>query len=316
MKIGSKIKVAVLDDYQKVANQMADWSLLDEFATVTIFHTHYSDETILINLLKDFEVLCVMRERTPMTRNLISQLPNLKLIVSTGYRNASIDITAAKEYGIQVKHTGYVWSGAPEHTWALLMSIARNIPRENDAVRKGLWQQSIGIDLAGKTMGIIGLGNIGQKIASYAQAFDMNVIAWSTNLTQDKVEETSIKVVSKEELFRQSDFISLHLVLSNRSINTVQKTDLELMKPTAYIINTSRGPLINENDLINHLQAKKIAGAALDVFDVEPLPEQHPYRRLNNVVITPHIGYVTKDTYQVFYHDTIQHIYDWYKTEL
>jgi phosphoglycerate dehydrogenase-like enzyme len=241
----------------------------------------------------------------------LSKLSNLKLIISTGRRNASIDLHAAEEFGITIKSTGYVNSGAPEFTWALLMAIARNIPLESQQVRAGLWQTTIGTDLNGKTIGIIGLGNIGSKMAGFALAFEMKVLAWSPNLTKEKAAAAGAVLVSKNELFSSSDFITIHMVLSDKSREIIKKEDLSLMKSTAYIINTSRGPLIKEADLIDILKQKKIRGAALDVFDIEPLPPEHPFRKMDNVLATPHIGYVTEETYKVFYQDTVQAIQDW-----
>lgn len=309
--MSEKIKVGVLDDYQHVALSMADWSVLNDKAEITVFHDHLANESEIIDRLFPFEIICVMRERTPMTREILSKLTNLKLIVSTGMRNASIDITAAEELKIKIAHTGYVTSGAPEMTWALLMAIARNIPHENVNFRSGNWQTTIGTDLSGKTIGIIGLGRIGQKMAVYAKAFDMQVVAWSQNLTEEKARAAGARLVTKEELFRISDFVTIHLVLSERSKGIVKEAELALMKPTAYLINTSRGPLIDENALINALENKKIAGAALDVFDSEPLPEDHKLRTFNNILATPHIGYVTEYTYKVFYEDTVKAIQNW-----
>ncbi len=304
-------KIAVLDDYQKVAYQFADWSQVEKRAIVTFFDDHLFDEEQIIERLKPFVIICVMRERTPLTKNILSQLPNLKLVVSTGKRNASINMEAAAQYGITIAPTGYHNSGAPELTWALLMCIARNIVAENNALRDGEWQQTVGTDLYGKTIGIIGLGNIGGKIASYAKVFGMNVIAWSENLNAEKAANAGAELVSKEALFANADFVTVHLVLSDRSRGIISAKDLKLMKPTAYLINTSRGPLINENDLIEILTEKKIAGAALDVFDEEPLADEHPFRNLDNVLCTPHIGYVTNDTYKIFYEDTVKIILDW-----
>jgi phosphoglycerate dehydrogenase-like enzyme len=312
--MSEKIKIAVLDDYQRVSGKFADWSVLKNDADVTVFDKHEANEALLAEQLFPFNIICVMRERTPMTRVLMSKLSNLKLIVSTGRRNASIDIHAAEEFGIMVKNTGYVNSGAPEFTWALLMAIARNIPQESGQVRSGHWQTTIGTDLKGKTIGILGLGNIGSKIAGYALAFEMKVLAWSPNLTKEKAEAAGAVLVSKNTLFSNSDFLSIHLVLSNQSKGIIRKEDLSLMKPTAYLINTSRGPLIIEEDLIQILKERKIRGAALDVFDTEPLPPKHPFRTLDNVLATPHIGYVTEDTYKVFYEDTIQTIQDWIRS--
>ena len=306
-----KIRIAVLDDYQQVSGAFADWSVLPASAEVICFSDHINDPEAIIERLLPFDVVCVMRERTPLTREILARLPKLRLIVSTGFRNASIDIKAAKEQEIEVKHTGYVWSGAPELTWALLMAVARNIPQENTNLKSGNWQTTIGTDLSGKTIGIVGLGNIGTKIAAYARVFDMKVIAWSENLTAEKAHAAGAALVSKETLFRESDFISIHLVLSDRSRGIVSADDLRQMKPSAYLINTSRGPLVDEQALIEVLQQKRIAGAAIDVFSEEPLPADHPFRSLDNILATPHIGYVTEDTYKVFYTDTVKAIQEW-----
>ena len=304
-------KIAVLDDYQHVSQSFADWSLIKSKADLTVFTDHISDEATLVQRLLPFQILCVMRERTPLPRHILEQLPNLKLIVSTGQRNASIDRTAAEELGITITPTGYHTSGAPELTWALLMAIARHIPAENVSTRAGGWQRSVGTDLKGKTIGIVGLGNIGSKIAAYAHAFDMRVIAWSENLTSGHAQQQGAILVTKEALFREADFVSIHLVLSHRSRGIVTAKELNAMKPSAYLINTSRGPLVDEPALIAVLKERKIAGAALDVFDQEPLPADHPFRQLDNVLITPHIGYVTEDTYQIFYQDTVKAILAW-----
>ena len=251
-----------------------------------------------------------MRDRTPLTRNILSQLPNLKLIVSTGMRNASIDVKAVEELGITLKYTRYVENGAPEITWALLMAIARHIPQESSNFKNG-WQTTIGTDFKGKTIGILGLGRVGSKIAAYAKAFDMNVIAWSQNLTEEKANQAGAQLVSKETLFKEADFVTVHLVLSDRTRGIIGKEELQLMKPSAYFINTSRGPLVSEQVLIEALQQKKIAGAAIDVYDTEPLPLDHPFRKMDNVLGTSHIGYVTENTYKVFYTDTVKAVEDW-----
>jgi phosphoglycerate dehydrogenase-like enzyme len=304
-------KIAILDDYQQVALSFVDWSPVQEKAALTVFSDTIADENALVQRLFPFQVVCVMRERTPFPRRLLEQLPNLKLIVSTGQRNASIDMTAAAELGIAIAPTGYYGGGAPELTWGLLLALARHIPAENLALRSGGWQHSIGTDLKGKTIGIVGLGHIGSQIASYARAFDMNIFAWSENLTIEKASTAGATLVSKDALFSHSDFISIHLLLSPRSKGIITAKELGLMKPTAFLINTSRGPLIDEPALISALQQKKIAGAALDVFDQEPLPLDHPFRKLENVLCTPHIGYVTADTYRIFYQDTVKAIMEW-----
>ncbi|MNJ95471.1 Glycerate dehydrogenase [compost metagenome] len=302
------LQVAILDDYQNVALSFGDWSSLQDRAQVIVFNDHITVQAAIIDRLMPFEVICVMRERTPLTREILSHLPNLKLIISTGRRNASIDTKAAEELGIAISTTGYHASGAPELTWALLLAISRRIVPESSSLRNGEWQKEIGIDLKGKTIGIVGLGNIGSIIARYAKAFEMEVVAWSENLTLEKANEHGVKLVSKEGLFKMADFVSVHLILSSRSRNIITSKELSLMKATAYLINTSRGPLVNEADLIDALMNKRIAGAALDVYDIEPLPTDHPFRKLPNLLATPHIGYVTEDTYQIFYEDTILRI--------
>ena len=312
----NKPKIAVLDDYQQVAFAMADWTAIKQEADVTVFTDHIAEEDKIIERLKPFDAICVMRERTPLTRSILSQLPNLKLIVSTGTRNASIDTKAVEELGIMLKHTGYISTGASELTWALLMAFARHIPQEVNNFKAGGWQQTVGIDLSGKTIGIIGLGRLGEKMAHYAKAFDMKVIAWSQNLTVEKAEAAGAKLVSKEELFKQADIVTMHLVLSDRSSGIVGKAEFDLMKPTAYFINTSRGPLVDEQALIETLQQKKIADAAIDVFDVEPLPADHPLRKLDNLLATSHIGYVTENTYRLFYGDTVAILNEWCKAQI
>jgi phosphoglycerate dehydrogenase-like enzyme len=311
MKNDSPVQVAILDDYQGVALQSADWSLLEGQANITVFRDHLSDSTALVERLKPFDVLCVMRERTPLTRAIFEQLPNLKLIASTGMRNASIDLAAAKDREITVCHTGYSAHGAIEHTWALILALLRHIPAEFASVQRGEWQISIGGDLDGKTMGLVGLGSIGAKIAKIAHAFGMNVLAWSQNLTREVAEEHGALLVSKEELFSISDIVSIHLVLSPRTKGIVGQTEIGLMKPTAYLVNTSRGPLVDENALVEALKTQSIAGAALDVYDIEPLPVSHPFRSLDRLLVTPHIGFVTKETYKIFYGDTVTNIAAW-----
>jgi phosphoglycerate dehydrogenase-like enzyme len=311
-----RYKIAVLDDYQNVAFQFADWTAIKQQADVDLFSDHLFNESEIIERLKPYQVVCVMRERTPLTRSILEQLPNLKLIVSTGQRNASIDTQAAEDLKIGLQHTGYVTTGAPEMTWAVLMALARHIPSENQNVRLGGWQTTIGTDLSGKTIGIIGLGRIGNKIAGYAKAFDMNVLAWSQNLTEEKATAAGAKLVSKETLLQESDFVTIHLLLSERTRAILKTEDLRLMKPTAFLVNTSRGPLIEEQGLIEILKEGKIAGAALDVFDTEPLYEQHPFRNLENVLATPHIGYVTEATYRVFFEDMVKAIEQWLETRV
>jgi phosphoglycerate dehydrogenase-like enzyme len=305
------IQVAVLDDYQGVALTSADWSPLAGKANVTVFRDHLADEDALVERLAPFAVVCAMRERTPLRRSLLARLPNLRLIASTAPRNAAIDMAAASELGIEVRHTGYSSNGAIELTWALILAAARHVPAETNSVRAGGWMTGVGVDLAGATLGIAGLGRIGGAAARIAKAFDMNVIAWSTNLTAERAEEAGARLVSKEALFRESDFVTLQLVLSERSRHTVAAAELALMKPTAWLVNSSRGPLVDEGALIDALTRGTIAGAALDTYEVEPLPAGHPFRTLPNVIAMPHVGFVTKNTYAVFYGDTVRNVADW-----
>jgi len=305
------MKVAILDDYQGGALTSADWSSLKDRAEITVFRDHQPVGPALIERLKPFEAVVAMRERTPFKQELLSQLDTLKLILSTGRRNAAIDLAYAAERGITVCHTGYSSHGAMEHTWALILAALRHIPQENISFKSAGWQTRVGVDLKGKTLGIVGLGNIGGTIARIARAFEMEVIAWSQNLTDEKAKEAGARRVEKEELFRQADIITLHLILSGRSKGIVGKDELALMKKSAWLINSSRGPLIDEAALIETLQHKRIAGAALDVFDTEPLPTDHPFRSLDTLLATPHIGYVTEDTYGIFYRDTVENLAAW-----
>jgi len=309
-----QVKIAVLDDYQGAALKMADWSAVANRARVEVFNDHLSDPDAVIKRLLPYDIVCVMRERTPLRRRIIEQLPNLKLIASTGPRNASIDLEAAAAHGIDVVHTGYFGSPTVELTWALILAGARHITAEAAAVRNGGWQHRIGDDLSGQTLGIIGLGNLGAKVAKVALAFGMNVIAWSQNLTAEKAATAGATLVSKEELLRQSDFVSIHLVLSERTRGLIGTRELSLMKPTARLVNTSRGPIVVEADLIQALNTGRIAGAAIDVYDTEPLPADHPYRNMANLLATPHIGYVSRGLYERFYRDTVSNITAWLDT--
>ncbi|MBC8985329.1 D-2-hydroxyacid dehydrogenase family protein [Pedobacter sp. N36a] len=311
--MNTRPQIAILDDYQNVALTYGDWSDVNKLAEITVFNDHLSVKEEIIKRLKPFQVIAVMRERTPLTREILSQLPNLKLIISTGERNASIDIKAAEEFGITISPTRYLSNGAPELTWALLLALAKHLVTETNQVRKNGWQTEVGIDLKGKTIGIVGLGRIGSTIARYAKAFEMEVIAWSENLTEEKAAAQGARLVSKEELFKNADFVSVHLILSSRSRGIIAEKELNLMKPSAFLINTARGPLVDEPALIRVLTQKKIAAAALDVYEIEPLPLQHPFRTLTNVLATPHIGYVTENTYQTFYEDIKNEIAAWLK---
>ena len=307
----SPAKIAVLDDFQGVALTMADWSALDGRAEITVFRDHLADPADVVRRLQPFDVVCVMRERTPLGRAVLEQLGRLRLIVSTGRRNASIDQEAAAERGITVYNTGYASHGAMELTWSLILAAARFLPAETASLRNEGWQVAVGGDLHGKTLGIVGLGKIGGAMARVARAFEMEVLAWSQNLTAETAAAAGARLVRKEELFRLADIVTLHLVLSARSRGIVAAPELALMKPTAWLVNTARGPLVDEAALIEVLQNRRIRGAALDVYDIEPLPVDHPYRRLDNVVATPHIGFVTQDTYRIFYRDTVENIVAW-----
>jgi phosphoglycerate dehydrogenase-like enzyme len=308
-------KIAVLDDYQIVALSMADWSVLEGRAAITVFNDHVAEPDAVVSRLQPFEIVCVMRERTPMTRAVIERLPKLRLIASTGPGNASIEVAAAAERGVQVVHTGYWSAPTVELTWALILAGARHLVTETAALRGGGWQQSVGEDLNGQTLGLLGLGNIGSAVARIGTAFGMNLIAWSENLTAERATAAGAILVSKEELFRQADVVTIHLVLSRRTRNLVGASELALMKRTARLVNTSRGPIIVEAALLDALRKGEIAGAAIDVFDQEPLASNHAFRQLPNVLATPLIGYVSRDLYQRFYRDTVANIRNWLDAE-
>ena len=301
-------KIAVLDDYQDVALSVADWSVLPSDAEVEVFGDHLKNQDEIVERLKGFDVVVAMRERTAFSRSLLQSLPNLRLLVTTGMRNASIDVEAAAEQGVTVCGTRGQGSPTAELTWGLILALLRRIPQEDSATRSGKWQVSLGEGLNGKVLGMIGLGNLGSQVATVGKAFGMSIIAWSQNLTAERANQFNAKLVSKDELLSRSDIASIHLVLSDRTRNLIGARELGLMKPSAYIVNTSRGPIISEKALVDALQSKAIAGAGLDVFDEEPLPLDHPLRRLENTVLTPHLGYVTKETYEVFYGDAIEDI--------
>ena len=305
------MKVAILDDYQDVALRLADWSAVRRRAEITVFNDHLADPAAVVERLRPFDVVCVMRERTPLSRDILQQLPRLKLIASTGPRNAAIDMRAAAERGIVVTATGYESTPTIELSWALILASARHLASEAASVRDGGWQTRIGSNLRGKCLGVIGLGNIGKEVARIALAFGMTVIAWSQNLTSEIASAAGATLVDKDALFRQADIVTIHLILSRRTSGLVGAAELALMKPTAWLVNTSRGPIVDEAALIEALQARRIAGAALDVFEIEPLPADHTFRRLDNVLATPHIGYVTEDLYRTFYGDAAASIAAW-----
>src|ERR1700674_2392424 len=306
-----KYKIAVLDDYQNVALKCADWSVLRDRADVTVFRDHLADPKAVIERLLPFEIVCVMRERTPLPRNVIERLPHLKLIASTGTMNASIDVPAAGDHGVALVQTGYSSDPTIELTWALILASARHVVTESNSVRSGGWQQTVGTDLRGKTLGVLGLGRIGSQVARIGSAFGMDLIAWSQNMTPEAAKAAGAILVSKNELFERADILTIHLVLSSRTRGLVGAGELARMKPTARLINASRGPIVDEQALISVLTNKHIAGAAIDVFDIEPLPPSHPFRTLDNVLATPHIGYVSDGLYKTFYEDTVANIRQW-----
>ena len=309
-----KYKIAVLDDYQNVALESADWSVLSDRADITVFRDHLDDTDAVIERLLPFDIICVMRERTPLPRNTVERLPNLKFIASTGPVNASIDVVAAAERGIVVSHTGYRSDPTIDLTWALILASARNIVAESNSLRSGGWQRTVGTELRGKTLGVLGLGRVGSEVARIGRAFGMDLIAWSRNMTPEVAQAVGALLVSKDELFEQADILTIHLVLSGRTRSLVGAAELALMKPTARLINTSRGPIVDEQALISALRNKQIAGAAIDVFDIEPLPASHPFRTLDNVLATPHIGYVAQGLYRTFYEDSVSNIGKWLDT--
>jgi phosphoglycerate dehydrogenase-like enzyme len=305
------MKVAILDDYQNVALRLADWSAVRRHAEITVFNDHLADPAAVVERLRLFEVACVMRERTPLTREILQQLPSLKLIASTGPRNASIDTQAAADLGIAVTATGYDSTPTIEFTWSLILASMRRIDREAASLKAGGWQTGLGSNLRGKSLGVVGLGNIGKEVARIGLAFGVKVIAWSQNLTEEKANAAGASLVDKQTLFREADIVTVHLVLSHRTRGLIGAPELALMKPTARLVNTSRGPIVDQTALIEALQARRIAGAAVDVFETEPLPIDHPFRKLDNVLATPHIGYVTEDLYRTFYGDAAASITKW-----
>src|SRR5215510_1807308 len=302
-------RCAILDDYQNVALTMADWSKVSGDLDIKVFNTHLGGADKVIAAMQEFEIVCAMRERTAFPRSVIEKLPQLKLLITTGMRNASIDVAAAKERGVVVCGTPSVGSPTSGIAIGLMLELTRRIGYENARMKAGVpWQSTIGMDLEGQTLGVLGLGKLGTRTANIAKAFGMKVIAWSQNLTPEKCKEVGVEYVSKEDLFRQADFITIHVILSQRTRGLVGATEIALMKPTAYIINTSRGPIVDEAAMLAALRDKKIGGAGLDVFDVEPLPVDHPLRKLDNVVLTPHLGYVATQNYRAYFGGVVDDI--------
>jgi phosphoglycerate dehydrogenase-like enzyme len=314
------MRIAVLDDYQDVALSCADWGSLPGQPEITVFSEHITRHEALATALRPFDVIVAMRERTPFGAGLLSLLPDLRLLVTTGMANASIDLAAARDRGVAVCGTGGSMTATPELTWGLILALVRRIPAEDQRMRsaggaggaamgtRGGWQQTVGTGLHGKRLGIAGLGRIGQKVAEYGRAFGMQVSAWSQNLDPEHARQAGAEPVSKEQLFSRSDVVTVHYKLSERSTGLVGAAELALMKPAAYLVNTSRGPLVDGAALLAALRGGKIAGAALDVYDTEPLPLGDALRRAPNTVLTPHLGYVTDDTYRVFYGEAVEDI--------
>lgn len=306
------MRAAILDDYQNVALTYADWSPVAKDVEIKVFNTPFASQDEAIKSLQGFAIVVGMRERTPFPRKVIEALPDLKLLITTGGRNNSFDVKAAAERGIVVCGTGSIGNPTAGITFGLMLELTRRIGFENARMKAGeRWQVTIGKDLEGLTFGIVGLGKLGQRVANIAKAFGMKVLAWSQNLTPERATDSGVVYATKEELFAKSDFISIHVVLSDRSRGLITAADIARMKPSAFLINTARAPIVDQAALIKALQDKKIAGAGLDVFEIEPLPVDHPYRKLDNVVLTPHLGYVSEQNYRRYFPDIVEDIRGW-----
>jgi phosphoglycerate dehydrogenase-like enzyme len=312
----TRLRCAILDDYLNVALKVADWSKVSDRVDITVFNQPFATAEVAAHALRDFEIICAMRERTPFPRTIFAALPNLKLLITSGLRNAAIDMEAAKDHNVVLCGTQWGRDPTAPLTMGLILELTRNIGRENARMHAGEpWQAHLGMEIEGRTLGVIGLGKLGTKVSKLAQAFGMNVIAWSQNLTAEKCKEVGVTYVGKEELFATADIITIHVVLSQRTRGLVGAEDLARMKPTAYLVNTARGPIVDEGALLQALTEKKIAGAGVDVFSVEPLPVDHPFRKLDNMVITPHLGYVTEDSFRNHYRQMVEGIDAWFKGE-
>jgi phosphoglycerate dehydrogenase-like enzyme len=308
----TRLRCAILDDYLNLAVRVADWSKISDRVDVTVFSEPFASTEAAASALKDFEIICAMRERTPFPRALFAGLPKLKLLITSGMRNAAIDLEAAKDH--QVVLCGTQWGRDPTAplTMGLILELTRNIGRENARMHAGEpLQKFVGMEIEGKTLGVVGLGKLGAKVSGLAKAFGMNVIAWSPNLTPERCKEVGVGYAGKEELFATADIVTIHVVLSQRSRSLVGREDLARMKPTGYLVNTARGPIVDEAALLEALQQRKIAGAAVDVFSVEPLPVDHPFRKLDNLVLTPHLGYVTEESFRAHYGQMVECIGAW-----
>jgi phosphoglycerate dehydrogenase-like enzyme len=304
-------RIAILDDYQNIARSFAAWDRLNGRAEVTPFTDHLAGEDALVARLGPFAAVALMRERTPFPRRVLERLPNLKLLATSGMWNASVDLAACEELGIDVCGTQAGGAGTAQVTWALILALAQQVPACDRDIRAGLWQTGIGEELAGKTLGLLGLGRVGAKVAQAAPAFGMNVIAWSANMTDERAAACGAQRVERDELLARADVVSVHLVLSPRTRGLIGRDELALMKPTAFLINTSRGPIVDEVAMVDALERRAIGGAGLDVYDVEPLPLDHPLRRLPNTVLPPHVGYMSRESYTVFYAQMLEDIEAW-----
>jgi phosphoglycerate dehydrogenase-like enzyme len=312
----TRLRCAILDDYLNLSLKVADWSKVEDRVDVTVFTQPFASPEAAVNALKDFEIICAMRERTPFPRTMFDSLPKLKLLITSGMRNASIDLAAAKDKQIVVCGTNWPRDPTAALTMGMILELTRNIGRENARMHAGEYlQKHVGIEIDGKTLGVVGLGKLGAKVAAMAKVFGMNVIAWSPNLTAERCKEVGVTYATKEELFATADIITIHVVLSDRSRGLVGAADLARMKPTSFIVNSARGPIIDEMALLETLKARKIAGAAVDVFSVEPLPVDHPFRKLDNLVLTPHLGYATQETFIAHYNQMVEGIDAWFKGE-
>jgi phosphoglycerate dehydrogenase-like enzyme len=312
----TRLRCAILDDYFNLALQVADWSKIKDRVDVTVFDQPFASPEAAADALKDFEIICAMRERTAFPRALFDALPKLKLLITSGMRNAAIDMEAAKERQVVLCGTHWPHDPTAPLTMGLILELTRNIGRESARMHAGEpWQAFVGTEIEGKTLGVVGLGKLGAKVSKLAQAFGMNVIAWSPNLTPERCKEAGVTYATKEELFATADIVTVHVVLSQRSRGLVGAADLARMKTSSYLVNTARGPIIDEMALLETLKARKIAGAAVDVFSVEPLPTDHPFRKLDNLVLTPHLGYATKETFIAHYNQMVEGIGAWLKGE-
>ena len=305
------MRLAIIDDYEDAALKMGNWGSLGSEIEIDAYRDQLVEEDALVDRLLPYDILVIMRERTPFPRGLIERLPNLKLLVTTGLKNRAIDLAACTEKGIVVSGTHSAKNPAAELSWGLILSLMRRIQLQDRSIRQGGWGDEVGSGLNGKVLGVLGLGRLGTIVARVGLAFGMEVIAWSQNLTAERASEAGVVRVEKDELFAASDIISIHLVLSDRTRGLIGTREISLMKPSAYIVNTSRGPIIEEKALLDALKEGRIAGAGLDVFETEPLSPDHPFRSLPNTVITPHVGYVTKENFRFYFKHAVEDVAAW-----